>query len=71
MKYVVLSSVFILFALIYNDFIKTQNKIITEDSEILSEKIVEHRYILQENGHVTEMTKKIITMKRKENDHKK
>ena len=56
--------VIIIIILMYIGYYKTENDKIIEN-EYRVEKIIEHRYLYQ-NGKVIEMTKKIVTMKRKD-----
>jgi hypothetical protein len=64
MKFIIISIV-ILFSVIFYSVHKNQKQVIikTDETEIVREEILEHRYLYQ-NGKVIEMTKKKITQKR-------
>ena len=64
MRYVIFSCVFLICLIVYSGYTEL-NEPEEKNDEILSERIVEHRYLYQ-NGKVIEMTKKIVTMKRKD-----
>jgi hypothetical protein len=68
MRYIVFSCVIAISIILYIGNCKEDEKEKLPDN-VLSEKIIEHRYLYQ-NGRVIEMTKKIVKMKRKENDNK-
>jgi hypothetical protein len=61
MKYIIFSCVITLLIILYCGKNESFEEPLRDD--ILSEKIVEHRYLYQ-NGKVIEMTKKIVKMKR-------
>ena len=64
MRYLIFSCVFLICLIIYTGYCQLEEDEEKND-QILSERIVEHRYLYQ-NGKVIEMTKKIVTMKRNE-----
>jgi hypothetical protein len=66
MKYFIFSCVLTVLFILYNGNSKEQKESLPDD--ILSEQIVEHRFLYQ-NGKIIEMTKKIVKMKRTQNDN--